>query len=86
MNEVADHYQSIIEKLKAIAVSHRTQLQFRMKDPESIRNKIFDRAQSHQEQGRVFRISNLHDFAGGRLIVDRGSALYSMSNSKKHWA
>lgn len=86
LNEVADHYQSIIEKLKAIAVYHRTQLQFRMKDPESIRNKIFDRAQSYQEQGRIFQIQDLHDIAGGRLIVDRGSPLYSMSNSKKHWA
>jgi ppGpp synthetase/RelA/SpoT-type nucleotidyltranferase len=86
LNEVADHYQSIIEKLKAIAIAHHTQLQFRMKDPESIRNKIIDRAQSYQRQGRIFQLQDLHDIAGARLVVDRGSALYSMSQSKKHWA
>ena len=86
LNEVADHYQSIIEKLKSIAVTHRTQLQFRMKDPESIRNKIIDRAQSYQRQGRIFQIQDLHDIAGGRLVVERGSPLYTMSQSKKYWS
>lgn len=86
LNEVADHYQSIINKLKNIAMTHRTQLQFRLKDPESIRNKIIDRAKSYQRQGRIFQIKDLHDLAGGRLIVELNSPLYLMSESKLKWA
>lgn len=86
LNEVADRYQSIINFLKEIAVNKRSQLQFRLKDPDSIRNKIIDRAKSYQRQGRFFQIKDLHDLAGGRLIVELNSPLYLFSDSKPEWA
>jgi len=86
LNEVADHYQSIIYQLKNIAIAHKTQLQFRLKDPDSIRNKIIDRAQAYQQRGQIFQINDFHDLAGGRLIVRLDSSLYSMTTSKAKWA
>lgn len=86
LNEVADHYQSVVASLKSIAVSKQSELQFRLKDPESIRNKIIDRARSYSHQGRIFQIKDLHDLAGGRLIVELNSQLYNLNKNKEIWS
>jgi ppGpp synthetase/RelA/SpoT-type nucleotidyltranferase len=87
INDVALHYENVIEKLKPIAIEHRAQFKFRLKDPDSLRNKIIERAKEFPESfGRLFKISDLHDVVGTRLIVKAGNPLHRFDESKNVWA
>ncbi|MFN9067546.1 MAG: hypothetical protein ACK5V3_09975, partial [Bdellovibrionales bacterium] len=87
INEVANHYEDVLDKLKPIAIKYHAQFNFRLKDPESLRNKIIERAKKYPESwGRLFQISDLHDVVGTRLIVKPGSPLHRFDESKLIWA
>jgi ppGpp synthetase/RelA/SpoT-type nucleotidyltranferase len=87
INDVALHYEDVIEKLKPIAIEYHAQFKFRLKDPNSLRNKIIERAKKYPEDfGRLFKISDLHDVVGARLIVKVGNPLHRFDESKEVWA
>lgn len=86
INEVADHYDDIVEFLKPMALQNRALLKVRMKDPESLRKKILDRTVEYQHRGHFYRLTDLHDTVGGRLVVDLSSRLYFFNRNKRDWA
>lgn len=87
LNQVASHYSKVVDALKPLALKHQALLKFRLKDQDSLRNKIKARAQEYPSSfGRLFHLSDLHDLIGARIIVQTGSPLHRFTDKAEFWA
>lgn len=81
-----DYYKDILKVLRPVAHQFGAKLEYRIKDAESLREKIIDRARAYHEQGKIFSPDDLYDLIGTRLIVPTNSHLLALGSSREVWA
>ncbi len=71
--------------LEQLGEKFNAEVSFRIKDSESLKKKIFDRALQFKKHGQFFSLNDLADVIGVRITVQPGSPLLTLE-STQHWA
>lgn len=75
----------LIKKMTQLAERTDRRMSYRIKDIDSIMQKVIDRTESYSKSGRIYHVSDLSDTIGFRLVLNRGSKYLNLS-SKREWA
>lgn len=74
-----------VARLTKLAQVENAEFKYGIKDLASLKNKILDRIQSAEKEGREFRLDELHDISRARLAVPFSSRLLRLTTVQE-WA
>lgn len=75
LDEYVKGFRNVARYFSVVAKANGAGMKTRIKDIQSLRNKIIDRVKAYLEMGKVFTFERLDDFIGVRLMLDPDSDL-----------
>lgn len=75
LDEYVKGFKNITRHFAKVAQTQRATMKARIKDINSLRNKIIDRAKDYTAEGKVFTFERLDDFIGVRLMMEPDTIL-----------
>ncbi len=73
LNKYVKQFGGIVRYFRAVSKDKSAQLKARIKNIDSLRNKIIDRAKEYLSDGKVFHTDLLTDYIGLRMVFDQGA-------------
>tara|TARA_B110001454_G_scaffold219136_1_gene250326 strand:+ start:62817 stop:63938 length:1122 start_codon:yes stop_codon:yes gene_type:complete len=80
LDEYVKGFRNITRHFSTIARIYGASMKTRIKDIQSLRNKIIDRAKDYTLEGKIFTFERLDDFIGVRLMLEPDSELLVPGN------
>lgn len=75
LEEYVKGFKNVTRHFSMVARMNSASMKTRIKDIDSLRNKIIDRAKAYSLQGHMFTFERLDDFIGVRLMLEPNSEL-----------
>lgn len=77
---------SIVDHYRQLKSTYQAEIYERLKTPESVHDKLLNRQDSFDREGKIFHLEDIKDVIGVRLVVPSDSILLERFYGKEDWA